>query len=268
MLRPAALWGLLAVLLLACERWLTSCLGTGSCLGTLAGPRVWIALAMTGITFLAVTGASAATLRIAWLMTSTNRDLRRLRHGEPPYALWALANVLRIRRLHFLDTDLPVAFCAGFLSPAVYVSRGLVEQLGGDEIKAVLLHEIDHARSFEPLRRVAWQAAAEVVFFLPLLDWARARRIERSELRADRRAMKQVGAQVVASALWTLGSVPLPGGVAAFAGTMELRVAQLLGDPLPRRLPQPSLLAASTFGTVFALAVMACATEILTRATG
>ena len=136
MLRRAALWGLLAVLLLVCERWLTSCLGTGSCLGTLAGPRDWVSLAMNGVTFLAVTSALAWTLRIVWLMISTSRDLRPLRHSAPPLALGGLASGLRIRRLHFLDTDLPVAFCAGFLSPAVYVSRGLFGRLGGDEIKA------------------------------------------------------------------------------------------------------------------------------------
>src|SRR5207245_1323744 len=96
---------------------------------------------------------------------------------------------------------------------------------------AVLLHERRHLREREPVVRAACEAAAQVLVFFPLARWWSRRRIEEAELRADQAALRRVGPRPVAAALFRLGStVP---AAAAFAGDTELRVAQLLGDPLP-----------------------------------
>ena len=268
MLRRAGLWASLALLLLSCEHWLQSCLGARPCLGPAAGGRDWMALAIAAAGLLAATSGSVWVLRTAWLGVRCAREVNLLRLSSPPNHLRSLAGAVGIRRLRFIDEDVTAAFCAGILRPSVYVSRDLLSKLNQPELQAVLVHEVEHARGFEPLRRAAWRAAAEIGFFVPLLHWAQARQIERSELRADRRAIDAIGAQSVASALWTLGSEPAPMGVAAFSGTVDLRVSQLLGDPLPRQLPRPDLLLSSVLGTAFALALMGCVAEIAGLALG
>lgn len=268
MLRPAALWGSLALLLLSCERWLNSCFGAGSCLGAGAGVRDWMSLAVAAGAFLVAGGGAASVLRTAWLLVRSSHEVSRLPLSNPPERLLCDARAVGIRRLRYIDIDTPVAFCAGSLRPSVYASHGLIATLNEKELRAVLVHEMDHARAVEPLWRAIWRAAAEVGFFFPLLHWARCREIERSELRADRRAIEAIGAQPVASALWTLGSEPATFVLAAFAGSIELRASQLLGDPLPRRRPKPHLLLSSLLGIVFALVLGGCVTEIVVRAIG
>ncbi len=136
------------------------------------------------------------------------------------------------------------------------VSEGLVDRLNARELDAVLLHEDYHARRREPLIRATAEAAAEVLFFVPIARWWSRRRIETAELRADQAAVRRVGPRPVASALCTLGSAAR--SQTAFAGVGELRVAQLLGDPLPPRRPTPRVVVSSLLGAPFLLLVAGC----------
>lgn len=268
MLTRAGLWAILAMLLFSCERWLQSCLAARPCLGPAAGARDWMALVFAAGSLLVATGGSAWVLRTAWLAVRHVRAVNRLPLTTPPECVRTLAEAVGIRRLRLIDEDVTAAFCAGILRRSVYISRDLLSRLSQPELQAVLVHEMEHARGFEPLRRAAWRGAAEIGFFVPLLDWARVRDFERGELRADRRAISAVGTQPVASALWTLGAELTFTGVAAFSGTMDLRVSQLMGDTLPRQLPQPDLLLSSLLGTTFALALVGCVAEIAGLALG
>ena len=54
--------------------------------------------------------------------------------------------------VNVVNDSSPEAFCAGFLRPRVYVSRGAVELLTPDELRAVLQHEHHHWRMRDPLR--------------------------------------------------------------------------------------------------------------------
>ncbi|MDQ6880111.1 MAG: M56 family metallopeptidase [Candidatus Dormibacteraeota bacterium] len=139
------------------------------------------------------------------------------------------------------------------------MSEGLIGRLTADELDAVLLHEREHVRTFEPLVRAAYDSASQVFFYIPIVRWWSQRRLEDSELRADRAALKHLGPRPVASALWVLGgSSPAVQGVAAFGGVAQLRVAQVLGDPLPTRAPGLSLVVVSGMGTYLAFSVASC----------
>ncbi len=155
-----------------------------------------------------------------------------------------------------ISSQLPIAFCTGTARPRIIVSEGLAEQLGDQELEAVLLHERQHIRDREPVVRAACEAAAEVLVFLPLARWWSQRRIEAAELRADRAALCRVGARPVAAALYRLGSA-IP-AAASFAAGSELRVPQLLGDPLPPQRPAAWTIATSLLGFPFAVAVVGC----------
>ncbi len=260
--RQLLLWGSLAGLLLVCERWLTSCLGAAPCLGGTAGPHDWLTMGLGAGSLLLGGVGLASAVRSLWLVMAFGWAARRLRRAECPVELAELARALGIRRLRFLVAEEPLAFCGGVVLPAVYLSAGGYGCLDRTQLEAVLLHELDHVVRREPLRRAVWRALREVAFFLPLLEWLRERRIERSELAADRRAIDRLGPRPVAGALWALGSELASPDYAAFTGAAQPRVAQLLGDPIPRCLPRPSLLVASVLGAVFAVVIVACATEI------
>src|SRR5207248_2087576 len=133
-----------------------------------------------------------------------------------------------VRRVRCVSSPAPLAFCTGALRPVIVVSDGLAGRLQDDELDAVLLHEQQHVRDREPLVRAACEAAAGMLFFVPIARWWAQRRTEEAELRADRSAVSQVGRGPVAAALCTL-DVAIP-SEAAFAGVATLRVAQLLGD--------------------------------------
>jgi Zn-dependent protease with chaperone function len=262
MRRQLLLWGVLAGLLVVCERWLTTCVGATPCLAG-AGMSDWLATGLdTGALVLA--GAAVAfVIRVTWLLLACGWEARRLALVECPPALARLARELDVRRLRVLAADGPVAFCAGAVRPVVHLSLGACARLDDDQLRAVLVHELDHVRSREPLRRAAMRAASEIGFFIPVLAWVRERRRERSELRADRRAIERVGARTVARALWALGSEPGSAAFPAFVGSARPRVAQLVGDPIPRQRPGASILAASLMGALFAVAIVNCVVEIV-----
>ena len=169
------------------------------------------------------------------------------------------------RPVRCLLADAPAAFCAGTLRPRIFVSEGLLSRLREDELDAVLLHEHEHVRTFEPALRAALDSASEVFFYVPLVRWWSRRRVEDSELRADRVALERLGPRPVAAALWALGGSAAGKGVAAFGGVADLRVAQVLGDRLPARAPGLPLVGISAMGSYLAFQVASCLVQATQR---
>lgn len=204
--------------------------------------------------------------RLVFVLTRASRTLHRM-----PTAIWLPERLVSsIERtgagpVRCIAGSVPIAFCAGVRRPEIVVSEGLAERLDHNELDAVLLHEREHLREREPVVRAAFEAAALVLFFFPMARWWSRRRIEKAELRADQAALREVGPRPVAAALCALGSA-LP-SQAAFSGAAELRVAQLLGDPLPSRRPGLSLVATSLLGFPFAVAVAGCVIQTVLQLT-
>jgi hypothetical protein len=137
------------------------------------------------------------------------------------------------------------------------------KDLRADELDAVLLHEESHRRRRDPLRQAVRQSAADVCFYVPLLRWWARYQHENAELHADRAALETVGRRPLAGALLAVGAASMPWGSAAFHGTAELRVAQVLDDPLPRRGPSFSLWFVSAAGVVSSLGLTWCLSQVL-----
>jgi len=217
-------------------------------------------VAATGLSL----GLAAATVvwagRAAWLLWQARRSVLALPLAEAPTPLAAGVRRTGLRAVVCLRGDTPASFCAGPLRPRVYVTDALVRELSPAELAAVLVHEGEHARRRDPLRRAARLALCETLFFLPVARWWLHRRLEAEELAADRAAVARVGAPAVAAALLTVGSTSgARPALAAFDGAADLRVAQLLGDPLPRRRPSPRILAMSVAGLAGAVSTALCA---------
>src|SRR5205085_12231525 len=89
-----------------------------------------------------------------------------------------------------VDDDRPLAFCTGYLSPRVYVSRGALAQTSAEELRAVLAHEAEHRRRRDPLRQACARVLCEALFFLPVLEALGDRSAALAELLADDAAVE------------------------------------------------------------------------------
>jgi hypothetical protein len=134
-----------------------------------------------------------------------------------------------------IDDAQPLAFCAGYLRPAIYVSRGALGVLSHEELDAVLAHEHHHQRVRDPLRFACSRLLGQALFFLPVLRALGERDGSVAELQADEAAVR-AGAgdkRPLASAMLAFES----SGPAHGAGISPERVDSLLGRPSRWRLP-------------------------------
>jgi Zn-dependent protease with chaperone function len=134
----------------------------------------------------------------------------------------------------------PLAFCAGLLRPALYVSDAALARLGEPELRAVIEHEAHHARRRDPLRQLAAQTVADAFGFLPPLRGLARSTAALADLAADAAAVAAVGSRA-----------PLAGALLALEAPAPERVDHLLGRPVAA-VP-PGVLA----GAVVALAALA-----------
>ena len=211
----------------ACNNWI----GTG-------GPASLLGLS---IAVLALAALGLGLRSIGRQVRATRRYLAALR---PSAAGFEIDGV----HCHLIDSSEPHAFCAGYLRPRVYLSRGAWDELDPDELRAVLAHESHHVRRRDPLRLLAARALADALFFLPILRRSSERYAALGELAADEAAVAASGGHgPLASALLKFSESPShPAAVVALAPE---RVDHLMGDPdvtrwrLPSSPLAPSLLA-------------------------
>jgi BlaR1 peptidase M56 len=208
------------------------------------------------IVLVAAASALALIVRAGWLAATTARALAALPRAPKPESLVAAAQCAGITRLCCLAGTDRTAFCAGLLRPRVYVTTAIAK-LGASELAAVLAHEAAHARRRDPLRRLLTRAAADVMFWFPLLRWWLHRHVENTELRADKAAIAHAGRQGLAAALLAAAAQP-PLPVPAMAGATETRIAHVLGEDLPIRRPPASLVVLSLLGAIGAVWVVMC----------
>jgi hypothetical protein len=149
------------------------------------------------------------------------------------------------------------------MHPRILVTSRIVERLRDRELDAVLLHEQHHAKRRDPLRRAILRAAGDVYFFLPVLHWCAQRQLAKSELEADRVAIGRLGRRAVAGALWRVGAATGPKGAAAFSGAAELRVAQVLGDPINKDSIPLGLWASSGAGWLLVFSFAWCLSHLV-----
>ena len=221
-----------------------------------------------GVAVLVVAALGLATwiVRASWLAISAAREIARLPRLQPPDGLVVAAQRTGVDQVVCLDSAAAAAFCAGLLRPRVYVTSAMVASLADQELDAVLVHEAEHAHRRDPLRRLAGRAAADVLFWLPLVGWWSRRRLEDAELAADRAAIRRVGRTPLARALRATAPPVAPAAGAGFDGAGPARVTQLLGDPPPRRRPPLAACLLSGLGLILAVSLAMCVGQGLASA--
>jgi len=140
-----------------------------------------------------------------------------------------------------LDHPAPVAFCIPGARPLLVLSSGMVAELDGAQLDAVVAHERAHLREHHHLLLlpfVAWRAALPV---LPAADRAHDAVRDLVEMRADDVALtsltgpeprRTLAAAIVAAAGGSGGLVP-EGALAVAGGSVAVRVRRLLAPPEP-----------------------------------
>jgi BlaR1 peptidase M56 len=153
----------------------------------------------------------------------------------------------------------PMAFCAGWLRPRVYVSTAVLDRLSPGELRAVLAHEHHHGALRDPLRLAIGRVLCTALFFLPVLRPLHDRSAAEAEITADAAALAASDGATgpLAAAMLALAATPAGGVV----GISPERVDALLGHrPPPWRVPRLLLLAA--------LAMIAALVALAWRASG
>jgi Zn-dependent protease with chaperone function len=214
--------------------------------GLAVGALLILLLAATG---LAVAGLSGRSL--ARQLRAHRRFLRGLRP-------------VGTRRVDGLDvmvtaSSQPQAFCAGYLRPGIYISRGTLEKLSNAELRAVVAHERHHLRRRDPLRILLVRTLGESLFFMPVLRRSAERYNALAELAADSAAAREAGAGRLASALLAFGERGSPNVV---VGIAPERVDHLLGQSPRWELPL-SLVVGSLATVVALVAVMLGSSSLL-----
>jgi Zn-dependent protease with chaperone function len=221
-----------------------------------------------GVAVLVVAALAVAAWigRAAWLAVGAAREVAALARLPRPEALVAAAGRSGVGEVVCLDDPAAAAFCAGLLRPRVFVTGGMVAALADEELEAVLVHEAEHVRRRDPLRRLAGRAAADVLFWLPLVGWWSRRRLVDAELAADRAAISRVGRSPLARALRATATLAAPTVGARFDGAGPARVSQLLGDQLPRPRPPLAACLLSLLGLILAVSLAMCVGQGLASA--
>jgi Zn-dependent protease with chaperone function len=222
-----------------------------------ACPRMSITECLiAAIVLVATASALAIVLRTCWLAGTATRALAVLPRAPMSPSLQAGAQRAGIARLRCLAGGDRTAFCAGLFRPCVYVTAATA-MLETHELDAVLAHEAAHARRRDPLRRLVTRAAADVLFWFPLLRWWLHRHVENAEVHADKAAIDYAGRSALAAALLAAAAKP-PVPAPAMAGATDARIAHLLGDELPTRRPPAGLVVVSLLGAIAAVWLVMC----------
>ncbi|MBV8217597.1 MAG: M56 family metallopeptidase [Solirubrobacterales bacterium] len=207
----------------------------------------------------AALGATAITVagRGAWRQRSAYRGLQD--------TLEVLGQLDGRPAVKVIAGSRPEAFCAGYLRPRVYISRGALELLTEAELEAVLAHEHHHRKVRDPLRFTFGRILSQALFFVPVMRSLRDRYADLAELNADRAAVRaSAGRQSpLASALLVFDASAPPGA----SGISPERVDSLLGQPPRWRLPMWLLAASLAALSTLALLIWQASGPASVRAT-
>lgn len=100
-----------------------------------------------------------------------------------------------------LDHSMPFAGLVGCFNPQLVLSKGLIEILDRDQLKAVILHEEAHRYYYDPLYFFGLGYLKQITTWLPQTEKLWQKMLLERELRADRKASEQIDRFYIAESL-------------------------------------------------------------------
>lgn len=213
-------------------------------LPVIGGPAATITQGANGIVLFTVwfVGAALMVTRLYFRLRADRRE----DHGRPgPVALHS--------RTGLLIQGVPIKFSDGQETPAVsgllrpYISlpKEIARVLSEEELAAVLMHEVKHAKRRDNLIRLAYEIALCVLWFHPFVWLAGSRLALYRELSCDEPVIQSALGLHLVSALEKLSSpqegLLLQAGASSF---FRRRLAMLIAPPQRRTLLESALLSA------------------------
>jgi Zn-dependent protease with chaperone function len=196
---------------------------------------------LVSLTFVSTFLVGKAALGIRELVRASRLGSRLVARASAAHDLGALV----------LPTAQPLCLLVGLFRPSILVSKGFLDSIAGDELRAVLRHERAHAERHDTLLRLA--ARISTVFMLPNARRALLQTLElAAEQSSDEAGASELGdrlgmAEVILKVERVLQVAPveLRAFSFSFGGTsVPLRVAALLEPPIQKRPRLPIALAA------------------------
>jgi Zn-dependent protease with chaperone function len=167
------------------------------------------------------------------LVASTARTLGARRRHRELVDLVATRNPL-LGSARVVDSELPVAYCLPGLRPRVVLSRGVLQVLREEEVRAVLAHEAAHVDQRHDLVVLPFVALQRALPGVAPVSTAVDQVAALVEMLADDVAARRHDRQVLARALWKVGTREVPaGGLGATGDTVLRRASRLVGPPAP-----------------------------------
>jgi len=157
--------------------------------------------------------------------------------------LRALAGAVRVSRpVVLLESCLAgVPQVIGYWRPVILMPVGALAGLSGEQVEAILIHELAHIRRADYLVSMAHSLIEGLFFFHPAVWWIGAVvRAEREYACDDEVIALRPNARAYAAALTTLEQsrwLALQAAAAANGGNLMKRIRRLLGEPAPARVP-------------------------------
>ncbi len=179
------------------------------------------------------TGVLVLLRLLGVLLASAARTLRARHENRVLVDLVATRNPL-LPGARVVEHAVPLAYCLPGLRPRVVLSSGVLALLREDEVRAVLAHEAAHVDQRHDLVVLPFVALRAT---FPGLGGVRTAVGEVGllvEMLADDRASRRHPREVLARALYKVGTGEVPaGGLAAGGSSVLLRAQRLLDPPAP-----------------------------------
>lgn len=135
-----------------------------------------------------------------------------------------------------LAHSVPFAYCVPGIRTATVLTAGLVDALDDDELAAVIAHERAHLDQFHHLVLLAFRAWHSALPWFPIANRAERSVAWLTEMLADDRARREVGAHPLRRAIervgsqGELGAYADAGGVSPDAAMLDARLVRLGSD--------------------------------------
>jgi beta-lactamase regulating signal transducer with metallopeptidase domain len=213
--------------------------------------------------------SGALLIRLGFSLAHVRKLRRQCRQIDGSQLAFAeLAQQCGGRKVEFLQSDsVRVPAAIGFFKPAVVLPAWTLRELSGDELRAIVLHEIAHLRRWDDWTNLAQKFLKAVFFFHPAVWWIDARLALEREMACDDMVLEQtanahryaqslvsVAEKAVAERTRMAKALALAQGALGRAHEVSRRVAQILdGRPRVNRGWRPAM---GMIGALTAVAVM------------